>query len=115
MATIETKISDLSQTQSDDIATIEFSIDGENYEIDLTEKEYQELLKKLAPYVEGGRKLARTGRPYTKSSPTTQGKEQIKAMKEWLTANGYDVPARGRISQVMHDAYHNRTPAIRDQ
>jgi len=114
MATIETKVSDLSGKQGDDIETYTFALDGDTFEIDLTKDEYAKLDKILEPYVDGGRRLARTGRPYSKSTPSTAGKEQIKAMKEWLSANGYDVPARGRISQVMQDAYHNKTPAIND-
>lgn len=112
MAIIETKVSDLSGKQTDDISTVVFGLDEVSYEIDLTADERAKLEKVLAPYLEGARRIARTGKPFTKSTPSTAGKEQIRAMKEWLTANGYDVPSRGRISQVMQDAYHNKTPAM---
>lgn len=58
MATIETKVSDLSGKQSDDIATYTFALDGETYEIDLTKDEFAKLEKALDPYLEGGRRLA---------------------------------------------------------
>ncbi|MDP0398706.1 histone-like nucleoid-structuring protein Lsr2 [Tsukamurella strandjordii] len=89
--------------------TIEFSIDGVDYEIDLATKNADKLRKALTPYKDaarrvGGRKkpsrAAGTGRP-------SVDREQTRAIREWAKANGHAVSDRGRISQEVMDAYNN--------
>ena len=115
MATIETKVSDLSGA-TDKVQTCSFGLDGEHYEIDLTSDEYKELLTILTPYTAAGRRDTYTSTPRVRKSGggAKRDPEQTRAMKDWLRANGYDVPARGRISKELEDAYNTQTPASDD-
>lgn len=47
--------------------TVNFSLDGIAYEIDLSAKEASSLRKALEPYVGAGRRLARNGKPYRRT------------------------------------------------
>ena len=57
-------------TLSDDIdggeaaETVAFGLDGKSYEIDLNPANAKKLRKALAPYVEAGRKRAKSGKAY---------------------------------------------------
>lgn len=106
MATIETRVSDISGN-TDNVETHTFSVDSNSYEIDLTSAEFAKLEKALATYVENARR-ARTSRR-GRAAGTSSGKNA--AMREWLVANGYQVSARGRISKDLEAAYDSRTPA----
>lgn len=58
-------VSDLSGKDVDPSGeTVTFALDGEAYEIDLSEKEAKALRSALEPYIQSGRRLARNGRPY---------------------------------------------------
>ena len=68
---------------------------------------------KLQPYVAaarrtGGRPLrTHNVQPRRKTGPsrTRRDPEQTKAIRSWANANGYDVSARGKISDAISDAY----------
>jgi len=49
------------------IETITFGLDGMSYEIDLSAKNASKMRKVLAPYVDSGRRLSRSGRPYRRA------------------------------------------------
>lgn len=95
-------VSDLSGNEGDDVATVEFGLDGVSYEIDLTEKEQEKFRDVLSKYVGAGRavKGARKRGAAAKSSGPSP-----KVIREWAQANGYDVPARGRIPEDVREAY----------
>lgn len=85
--------------------TVKFSLDGIGYEIDLSNENAQALRLALSPFL-----------PYARrTSPDKQAAKRGKAdnakMREWLTENGWDVPARGRIPVKMVDAYRAKVPA----
>jgi len=81
--------------------TVKFGIDGVEYEIDLSDKNAAKLRKALVAYIEGGRKLSRSGRPYKliKLGPSPQ------ELRAWARSHGYDVPDRGRVPRSIQDAY----------
>lgn len=85
--------------------TVTFGLDGVTYEIDLNEKNAKKLRDALMPYVDVARKTGGTrGRGRAKTSGRRDPSE-TKQIKEWLVANGYTPPARGRIPQEMLSAY----------
>jgi hypothetical protein len=94
--------------------SVSFSLDGKSYEIDLSEKHAAALRDAFAPFVSSARRAggsvaasrprmsARAGRP----------REETTAIREWATANGLEVSARGRISSTVLEAYENRGNAV---
>jgi hypothetical protein len=85
--------------------TVTFTIDGSRYEIDLSEKNAEELRKVMSGWIEASRRStnhrARSAR--TKDDPA----EATKARK-WALANGFDVGPRGRLRTEVLDAYRSR-------
>ncbi|MEN3586290.1 MULTISPECIES: histone-like nucleoid-structuring protein Lsr2 [unclassified Streptomyces] len=94
-------------TLSDDIdgseaaETVAFGLDGRSYEIDLNETNAGELREALKPYVEAGRKRARSGRTYRE----TEIAPDPSAVRAWAQANRMDIPARGRIPKRVYEAF----------
>lgn len=103
-------VDDLDGTASDDISTVSFSLDGADYEIDLTEENADNLRNALEEFVAaarrtGGRIKRNTGT--TKSAPSrpAASREQTKAIREWARQNGFDLADRGRIPANVIEAY----------
>lgn len=84
--------------------SVEFSINGAEYTIDLTAKEVDKLNKALETYVDsatrhGGR------RKIKQSSGSGRGKEQLQAIRDWARKNGHEVSDRGRIAAEIQEAF----------
>ncbi|MET7639120.1 Lsr2 family protein [Streptomyces sp. NPDC005438] len=94
-------------TLSDDIEggeaseTISFGLDGKSYEIDLNEGNANQLRKALEPYVSAGRKRAKSGKTYHRTSVAPDPR----AVRAWAESNGYKVPPRGRIPKDIVQAF----------
>lgn len=90
-------------------ATIEFTFDGKNYVIDLSEQHADEFNKALAPYIEHARR-ARRG-PANKRKPRSSSEAaRIKRQKNaeirtWALENGVTVSKRGQLGQDTIAAY----------
>ncbi len=89
--------------------TVEFSIDGVSYEIDLSAKNAQRIRDELKPWIDAGRRVGgrRRGRP----GPPGRGRgsidrEQSAAIREWARRNGHKVSTRGRIPAEIIEAFH---------
>jgi hypothetical protein len=78
--------------------TVSFSIDGESYEIDLSEGEAQELEEKLAPYMIAGRRRGRAGGTRARTALKAARKSvDTVAVRDWARENGIEVKDRGRV------------------
>ena len=103
---IEKLIDDLDG--SDATETVSIGLDGTSYEIDLNRKNATALRKALAQYVKPARK-GRSARGRRIAAPATSRKAQrdydVLQLREWAGSNGVEVPARGRIPQVVVDQY----------
>ncbi|WP_190816111.1 histone-like nucleoid-structuring protein Lsr2 [Saccharopolyspora pogona] len=91
--------------------TVEFSLDGVNYTIDLSQDNDTELRDALTPYVSharrtGGRKRA-TIKPAKAAAPPTTDKERNQAIRAWAREQGFQVSDRGRIPAEIAEAYDN--------
>jgi hypothetical protein len=85
--------------------TVQFSLDGKDYEIDLATANAEKLREALRPYATAGRKAGRTqarstGARASKSDPDTA------KIRAWAKENGHPVSDRGRIHQSVKDAYY---------
>ncbi|MCI4674475.1 histone-like nucleoid-structuring protein Lsr2 [Candidatus Mycolicibacterium alkanivorans] len=92
--------------------TVEFSLDGVSYEIDLSSKNAQKLRDQLKPWLEAGRRVG--GRRRGRSALPGRGgasidREQSAAIREWARRNGRKVSTRGRIPADIIDAFHAAT------
>ncbi|TFV54236.1 Lsr2 family protein [Mycobacterium sp. PS03-16] len=91
--------------------TVSFSLDGTNYEIDLSEKNADEMRNAFSRYVQAARKVSRGGGRASgggRSRATGGGRmdrEQAGAIREWARKNGHAVSDRGRIPASVVEAY----------
>jgi hypothetical protein len=82
--------------------TVTFALDGKTYEIDLTRKHSIALRKVLSPYIKAGRAVrTRRGVRVTR----TRVGADVRTIKEWARANGYQVNDRGRIPKEIREAF----------
>jgi hypothetical protein len=92
--------------------TVEFALDGVNYEIDLSSKNAAKLRNELKQWVEAGRRVG--GRRRGRSAGSGRGRasidrEQSAAIRDWARRNGHNVSTRGRIPADVIDAFHAAT------
>ncbi|KKK05835.1 Lsr2 family protein [Micromonospora sp. HK10] len=94
--------------------TVEFSLDGVAYTIDVSDENAGVLRKALDPYISAGRRIGRgpveAGRATRRATSATSGmdREQNRAIREWAVKNGYEISERGRIPVSVVEAYKNR-------
>ncbi len=89
--------------------TIEFSLDGDSYEIDLSDDNITRLYETLAPYTAvaraAGRARAARSSAGRGSSGSGLSSEQLAEVRSWAAQNGYPVSDRGRIAASIREAY----------
>ena len=107
--------------ESEAEGTVTFSLDGVDYEIDLSEENAEKLRGILAPYIAAGRRgeaQPARRRQRVATAPPAAPREASRAasgqIREWAAVNGFTVSARGRISAEFLQAYENRAIALRD-
>jgi nucleoid-associated protein Lsr2 len=94
------------------------NLDGKSYEIDLSEKHAAALRDAFAPFVSSARRAggaAGASRPRMSSRSSAgsgRPRTETTAIREWATANGLEVSARGRIASSVLEAYENRGNTI---
>ncbi|MDH6460720.1 hypothetical protein M2302_000881 [Micromonospora sp. A200] len=95
--------------------TVEFSLDGVAYTIDLSDENAGVLRKALDPYISAGRRMGRgnveAGRPVrrpARAAVSGMDREQNRAIREWAAKNGYEISERGRIPVNVVEAWKNR-------
>ena len=95
--------------------TIAFSVNGIDYEIDLSAKNAKEFHKRLDHYIDhatkvGGRKNRSAGTLTTGDEgnrrPVRRDREHVGAVREWAQEQGYDIGVRGRIPTEIAEAYN---------
>jgi hypothetical protein len=96
---------------SDASGTFDFSLDGRNYQIDLSDDNAAKLRDALAPYIDVARKAGgRGGRRRQKQTavaekPARSNREETAAIREWAREHGHKVSDRGRIPKSVIQAY----------
>ena len=102
-------IDDMDGNKADE--TVEFGLDGKNYEIDLSSKNAEKLRDALATYVAaarrpGGRRRGGGGGAAAATRRPSVDREQNQAIRDWARKRGMKVSDRGRIPADVLDAYH---------
>src|SRR3954462_1837022 len=105
---ITTLIDDLDGKKAD--RTVEFSLDGASYTIDLSDANAGKLRKALDPFISAGTRVGRSsGRARhvgaVTSGRTAGSRDENKAIRDWAASNGHQISERGRIPQSVSDAY----------
>lgn len=104
-------IDDLDGEQA--VETVEFGIDGKNYEIDLSDENAARLRDVLALYVASARRTT-AGTRRRAAGPSAGGgarrpaidREQNQAIREWARKRDLKISDRGRIPSEVLEAYH---------
>ena len=109
MKTYTVLVSDLSgeEIEGDGGRTVTFGLDGQAFEIELTNDEIDKLRSALDPYIEAGRKVGGTQRRRSRAAASANGGRSYdaKAVRKWAEANGIEVSARGRIPASILEQY----------
>ena len=98
--------------------TVDFGLEGRNYQIDLSDDNAAKLREAMAPFIDAARKAggrgsvpgsgrgrARGRQQAAKETPAKSNREETAAIREWARANGHKVNDRGRISKAVIEAY----------
>ncbi len=85
--------------------TIELTVDGMVYVLDLAAKNATKLRLQLKPWLEAAHDSRKVkGARIPKPAKADSAAERRKAIREWAKSNGY-VVKRGQLSKVVIDAY----------
>lgn len=108
-------------TYTDDIdgtdatATVSFSVEGQSYEIDLSEANAEKFNEALAVFIGHARKAepAKAKRK-TSAKPAAAKADsgRLSAIRAWAAENGYTVVPKGRIKAEIVAAYDNANPGL---
>jgi len=91
--------------------TITYTIDGQEYEIDLSEENVRRFHEALEPFASNSRHVERQAAPVRRGRgdgrrrSSSSGRDDIPQIRAWAEANGYEVSGRGRIKKDVIDAY----------
>jgi|ERR1700722_17092116 Lsr2 len=77
--------------------TVRFSLDGNEFEIDLSSKHSDQLRGVLANYVAHARKVGSTARRAPRGRRSNAGALDTAKVRGWAKAEGYDIKDRGRV------------------
>jgi hypothetical protein len=100
-------VDDLSGSQADE--TVEFGLDGKNYEIDLSSDNAERLRKALAAFVAAARRPGAGRRQSARTAGVRRpavDREQNQAIRDWARKKGMEVSDRGRIPAEVLEGYN---------
>jgi uncharacterized membrane protein len=111
-------IDDLDGTEAEQ--TLHYTVDGQEYEIDLSGKNAASFYQALQPYIDKSREVElpvvtprRTTRRSTGTAPASRtDSAQVRA---WATARGIEVNPRGRIKKEILEQYQAEMSGQRTQ
>jgi hypothetical protein len=95
--------------------TVNFSLDGVMYEIDLNTKNADKLRKTFMPYVDKARKAGarRPGRSGRRAGVRdTHNRDRATEIRTWAKQHGISVNERGRIPSRITQAYESGDPSM---
>lgn len=105
--TVVTKIDDLTGKEYDEGETVTFTVQGKTFEIDLNKRNASEFHKKMARYMEKGRKVRAEGRTHHADDgrKVRHAREYVHTVRAWAKENGFEVSDRGRVPLSVYAAY----------
>jgi hypothetical protein len=110
-------VDDLDQTESDDVDTVVFGLDGVEYEIDLGSANAGRLRDALGEFVASARRTGGRKRPrqtsHTDVAQRIRDREENQKIRDWARENGWDVSERGRIPASVLEAHEASTKSTK--
>jgi len=107
MATSVVVLSDLSGEPG--ATTRRVTVGSTSYEVDMTDSEFNDYETVLAPYVAVGRKVVNpsgfSGEVPLRRRTGRRSSVETAAIKSWGRQNGFQFKDKGRLPQVLLDAY----------
>jgi hypothetical protein len=100
-------IDDLDGSEAE--GTVLFSLDGTQYEIDLSTSHAKELRTALAPYIDAGRKATGTARRAASGRRSPANGISNTEVRAWAKTHGLEVKERGRIPADVITQYRAAT------
>jgi hypothetical protein len=95
--------------ESEGAETITYTVNDQDYEIDLSEENAQRFYDVLGPYIEKSRRVQRqaasTPRRDGRRRSSGSGRDDIPQIRAWAQSQGMDVSERGRVKKEIVDAY----------
>ena len=91
--------------------TRRFSLDGTDYEIDLTDASFRELKDALKPFIKAGRTSGGAAPRATRAPARRRGRAAAKApsdaalVRAWARSKGMQVTERGRVAPDLRAAW----------
>lgn len=103
-----TLVDDLDGGRADE--TVTFTLDGKDFELDLSATHASQLREAFAPFVGAARRASGSGgRSYARvRSSSGKTRQENAAIREWALSAGFQVSERGRIPSNVLEAYANR-------
>jgi hypothetical protein len=100
-------VDDLDGLPSEDVATVTFSLDRVDYQIDLNESNASKLREGLADFITAARRTGgRIKRGAGASARAAGHANDGPAIREWAREQGHQLAERGRIPSHIVDAFH---------
>jgi hypothetical protein len=107
-------VDDLDGGEADE--TVEFGLDGKDYEVDLSSKNAEALRSAISEFVSAARRPGARRRPGRGASApvapsaarASVDREQNQVIREWARKQGLKVSNRGRIPAEILDSYHKQ-------
>jgi len=108
MATRQITVDDIDGTL-DDVQPVQFMINGTTYSLDLGPDQRKLVVEALEPFIEYAQ-VSKTGRgnATTSRKPASHSSEDVAALRVWARSQGFEIGDRGRIPQVIREAYAAR-------
>lgn len=85
-----------------------FSLNGTDYEIDLSAANAEKLTATLDPYIAGARRVA--AKRQRRSTGQSGNKERNRRIRQWARDNGHRVSSRGQIASGIIRAFEEANP-----
>ena len=92
--------------------TLTYAVDGQEYEIDLSEKNAEKFRTTLEPFIENSRPAKRRpalptagGRRTRRRSDRPSGRDDLPLIRAWADSKGLGVSSRSRIKKEIIDQY----------
>lgn len=89
---------------SEGATTRTFSVEGQHYEVDLTDDNWTEFQDAVKKFVEVSRKRGQK-RPAAAERSSRSANPDNAKIRAWAVANGHEVPSRGRLPEALRQAY----------
>ncbi|WP_312098321.1 histone-like nucleoid-structuring protein Lsr2 [Corynebacterium dentalis] len=95
---------DNSPLEDNEVNVVEFSVNGIDYVMELSEKNLQKFQSAVDPYIAVARRAARSSSNRKSSSNSSSNRN--KRIREWALENNLDVSKRGRIASDIIEKFN---------